>query len=82
MSWNVPVLWGGAGNGPASFLPPGTSVSLHTTFFSASAGCTQGPPVSDQPGEAAIASSSPRASALCAAKRKASFHSGVMNTRR
>ena len=44
---------------PVKGLPPSTRVSLHTYFFMASGPGTQGPPVSLQPGDPAIASSSP-----------------------
>ena len=60
----------------------GELVSLHTIFFIASTGLTQGPPDSLHPGEPAMASSSPSWSANCVVYRNASFHSGVMYTSR
>lgn len=72
------MVEGGGASLLAKRRPPATSVSLHTSFFIPSLGSTHGPPVSDQPGEAAMANSRPRRSASPAAKRKASFHSGVM----
>src|SRR5580704_10118416 len=54
------------------------SVSLHTYFFMPCAGGTQGPPVSLQPGEPAIAISIPNWLPRVIAYLRASFHLGVM----
>jgi hypothetical protein len=62
----------------ASGRPPSTTASLHTSFFMPSAGRTQGPPVSLQPGDAAMPNSSCLSSASPAANRNASAHSGLM----
>ena len=53
--WKAPVLAGGCASVPVKALPPSTRVSLHTYFFMASLAGTQGPPVSLQPGEPAMA---------------------------
>ena len=82
MPWKGPVVFGGAGRRPLHGWPPETTVSLQTSFFIPSFASTQGPPVSLQPGEAAMASSSPLRSASAAANRKAFFHSGVMKASR
>ena len=63
MSWNFPFTKGGWASTPENSFPPSTTVWLHTTFFMASSGFTQGPAVSLHPPEAAMAISSPRRSA-------------------
>src|ERR1035437_2023514 len=76
--WNGPVFDGGWASVPIKGLPPWTTVSLQTYFFIASGPGTHGPPLSLQPGEPAMASSSPSWYARVVAYLKASFHSGVM----
>jgi hypothetical protein len=66
------------GRVPRNGFPPSASVSLQVYFFIPSEGGTQGPPVSLQPGELAIASSIPSSSPRVTAYLKASFQSGVM----
>ena len=78
----MPVVSGGGASLPRNARAPWTIVSLQAIFFMPSCGATQGPPVTEKPGEVAIAISSPSRSASLAAKRKASFHSGVMKARR
>src|SRR6266567_9523968 len=82
MFWNAPVFVGGCASVPVNGFPPSMNVSLHTYFFIPSDAGTQGPPDSLQPGEPAIASSSPSRSASVVAYLNASFHSGVMYTKR
>ena len=76
--WKGPVMLGGAGRIVETALPPSISVALQTSFFMASLGFTQGPPVSLQPGDEAMVSSSPSLSANSAVCLKAAFHSGVI----
>jgi hypothetical protein len=61
-----PLFEGGAGSWPLKSRGPVTRVSLQTSFFIASPGFTQGPPVSLQPGELKIAISNPSRSASAA----------------
>jgi len=61
---------------------PSPQTIRSASLFMPSLASTQGPPVSLQQGEAAMASSSPLRSASAAAKRKAFFQSGVMNASR
>src|ERR1035437_10165686 len=82
MFWNCPVAEGGLASAPLNGRPPCTGVSLHTNFFMACAGVTHGPPLSLHPGEPAMAISSPNWSASVVVYLKASFHSGVIYTRR
>ena len=77
-----PFIEGGFGSTPLHLRGPTTRVSLQTTFFIPSSGLTQGPAVSLQPPEAAMAISRPRRSASAAECLKASFHSGVIQTSR
>jgi hypothetical protein len=60
---SMPVVAGGAASLPVNGRPPATRVADQAIFFMASWGVTQGPPVSLQPGEAAMASSRPLSSA-------------------
>ena len=61
--WKGPLVVGGFGSAPANGWPPWTRVSLQTSFFMACSGLTHGPPDSLQPGEPAMAVSSPSWSA-------------------
>lgn len=54
-------------NAPLTHCPPCWSVCAQASFFMPSSGPTHAPPVSLQPGEAAIANSSPLESAVFAA---------------
>ena len=67
---------GGLFNVPLKCSGPCTVVSLHTYFFIPCSGFTQGPAVSLQPPDAAIAISRCKRSASAAACRQADFHSG------
>ena len=82
MFWKRPFTIGGCASTAANLRGPWTSVSLQTTFFIASSGFTQGPAVSLQPPEAAIAISRPNRSASAPAWWSASFQSGVIHTSR
>ena len=53
--------------GSAPWNGPSIGVSLHTIFFMAASGATQGPPVSLQPGDESIIISMPCLSARPAA---------------
>ncbi len=75
--WKFPFDEGGAGKRPENFRGPSTRVSLQTSFFMASAGFTQGPPVSLHPPEMCMVISRPRRSHSAAAWRSISFHSGL-----
>jgi hypothetical protein len=71
---------GGSGSVPAKRRGPSTTVSLHTSFFIASAGFTHGPPVMLQPGELKSVISSPSRSASDAACRTAASHAALPNS--
>ena len=78
MSWKFPFTEGGLLSGAASLRGPSTRVSLQTSFFIASSGFTQGPPVSLQPPELCIVISRPKRSHSAAAWCSMSCHSGVL----
>lgn len=78
IDWKGPVIAGGAGSARENGFPPSIVTSLQTSFFMPSAGGTHGPPVSDHPGEEAMASSMPSRSASRAAALNADFQAGVM----
>ncbi len=72
------MVVGGGVNRPWKRWPPGTTVSLQTSFFIAWSGLTQGPPVSLQPAEEAMVISRSSLSASSAVCRNTAFHSGDM----